>query len=201
MDTKNLLQFIKAHDRTLAIIFGLLSLLLIVIAFAMPSVMDWIFARHENVLSWYIRPLFLIPFCLFAYWHSFTGISVTVFCLLTSMFWFPQPTETTVMVQEFLEFEKDYLLGEWTFAKILMSLLVPLTMGLLAYSFWQRNIWLGFSTMAVIAVLKSLWSVFFAGESGFAVIVPAVLGLLACTIFVYLGIRLKKSRELAPQGG
>src|SRR5215217_3294099 len=27
----------------------------------------WAWDRHHNVLSWYIRPLFLLPFCYFAY--------------------------------------------------------------------------------------------------------------------------------------
>ncbi|WP_386688693.1 hypothetical protein [Lonepinella sp. MS14437] len=53
------------------------------------AVFDWVFARHQNPLSWYIRPLFIIPLCWFAYRHSLTGIATTVFALLTSMFWFP----------------------------------------------------------------------------------------------------------------
>jgi hypothetical protein len=28
--------------------------------------LSWAWARHHNVLSWYIRPLFLLPFCYFA---------------------------------------------------------------------------------------------------------------------------------------
>jgi hypothetical protein len=31
------------------------------------DVATWAWARHHNILSWYIRPLFLLPFCLFAY--------------------------------------------------------------------------------------------------------------------------------------
>ena len=30
----------------------------------------WAWARHHNVLSWYVRPLFLLPFCYFAYRRS-----------------------------------------------------------------------------------------------------------------------------------
>ena len=46
----------------------------------------WAWARHHNVLSWYIRPLFLLPFCYFAYKRSLWGITLTVVALATSMF-------------------------------------------------------------------------------------------------------------------
>jgi len=49
----------------------------------------WAWARHHNVLSWYVRPLFLLPFCYFAYRRSLWGIVLTVVALATSMFWFP----------------------------------------------------------------------------------------------------------------
>jgi hypothetical protein len=51
----------------------------------------WAWARHHNELSWYIRPLFLLPFCYFAYKRSLWGITLTVVALATSMFWFPAP--------------------------------------------------------------------------------------------------------------
>jgi hypothetical protein len=48
------------------------------------GVMDWIDAlaawawnRHHNVLSWYIRPLFLLPFCWFAHRRSPLGLAAT----------------------------------------------------------------------------------------------------------------------------
>lgn len=195
MSAKNLLNSMGAHDKMLAAVFAALSLLFLLIAFTTPAFMEWVFARHENILSWYVRPLFLIPFCLFAFYRSLTGISITVFLLLTSMFWFPQPAETPDAVKEFLAFERAYLLGDWNIAKIVMTLLVPLTMGLLAYSFWRRSLWLGFSTMAAIAVLKSAWSLVFGGESGAAVLIPAGIGLLACCLFIYLGLRFQKSRK------
>lgn len=37
--------------------------------------LEWAWARHHDVLSWYVRPLFIIPFCCFAYRRSPKGSS------------------------------------------------------------------------------------------------------------------------------
>lgn len=34
---------------------------------ALIDFLNWAWARHHNPLSWYIRPLFVLPFCYFAY--------------------------------------------------------------------------------------------------------------------------------------
>ena len=43
-------------------------------------------ARHHNPLSWYIRSLFLLPFCYFAYKRSMWVIALTLLALATSIF-------------------------------------------------------------------------------------------------------------------
>ncbi len=48
--------------------------------------LQWAWARHHNPLSWYIRPLFLLPFCYFAYKRSMWGIALTLLALATSIF-------------------------------------------------------------------------------------------------------------------
>ena len=50
---------------------------------------SWAWARHHNVLSWYVRPLFFLPFCYFAYKRSLFGMVLTLVALATSMAWFP----------------------------------------------------------------------------------------------------------------
>jgi hypothetical protein len=50
--------------------------------------LSWLWARHHNQLSWYIRPLFLLPFCYFAYRRSVWGIVVILLVFPTSLFWF-----------------------------------------------------------------------------------------------------------------
>jgi hypothetical protein len=32
--------------------------------------LDWAWARDQNPLSWYVRPLFILPLCYFAYKKS-----------------------------------------------------------------------------------------------------------------------------------
>ena len=51
--------------------------------------LNWAWARHQNPLSWYIRPLFILPFCYFAYKKSVRGIVLTLVAVTSSMFWFP----------------------------------------------------------------------------------------------------------------
>jgi hypothetical protein len=73
----------------------------------------WAWARHHNILSWYIRPLFLIPFCYFAYKRSWASILGTLVALATSMFWFPAPQTRDPRV-EFLAMEVEWMTGQWT---------------------------------------------------------------------------------------
>ena len=62
------------------------------------DLVDWAYHRHENVLSWYVRPLFLLPLAWFAHRRSGWGIAATLVALATSMAWFPRlngPTRTS----------------------------------------------------------------------------------------------------------
>ena len=179
----------KRYDKLLALVFGTLTIILIVLAFTNRAFFDWAYERHQNQLSWYIRPLFLIPFCYFAYRRSWTGIMGTLFVLLTSMFWFPKPAVVNEQVKQFLEMEKEYLSGGWGMTKILISLLVPISLTVLAAAFWKRNLWFGLSVMALIAVAKMIWSIAYGGEAGRSVLLPAVVGLVVCTGLIYLGYK------------
>ena len=89
--------------------------------------LSWAWGRHHNILSSYIRPLFLVPFCYFAYNRSITGIVLTLIALATSMFWFPKPETVGPQVTEFLKAETEWLFGEWTLSKVLITLLIPIT--------------------------------------------------------------------------
>jgi hypothetical protein len=183
------------RDLLLAALFALLSAGLIVLAFTDEMFFQWAFERHRNQLSWYIRPLFLIPFCFFAWRRSLSGIFGTMFLLLTSMFWFPRPETVGAQVLAFLQMEQEYLTGEWNLAKILISLLIPVSLAALAYAFWRRSLWMGVAVLVVIAVAKTLWSFAFGGASGASVVAPALIGLFLCIGVVWLGVRKAGKRK------
>lgn len=162
--------------------------------------LTWAWARHHNILSWYIRPLFILPFVFFAYRRSWKGLFLTVLALATSMFWFPAPAVADPAVEQFLQAEKEYLLGEWTLGKVLMTLTVPAFFSLLALAFWKRSWWWGVAVINLGALGKIAWSVTEGGDSGWAVLVPAVIGMLICDAAVYLGMKLihnKQTQKLA----
>ena len=189
-------RFSERYDKPLAAAFGALSILFIILAASDDSLLRWVFARHQNQLSWYIRPLFLIPFCFFAYKRSWSGIFGTVFLLFTSMFWFPKPDVVGEQIKAFLAMEQEYLTGDWGLTKILITLLVPMSLSALAAAFWKRSLWLGISVLVFIAVAKILWSAVFGGASGRSIIAPAIVGLAICIILIYIGFRkLEKKKK------
>lgn len=187
--------FLKRYDKPLAIVFGALTILFIILAFTNNNFFIWAFERHQNKMSWYIRPLFLIPFCIYSYKRRLSGIFGTVFLLLTSMFWFPKPDADSDQVNAFLAMEQDYLTGDWSLVKVLITLLVPISLATLAMAFWKRSLWLGISVLVFIAVAKMLWSVAFGGTSGSSVIAPAIIGLLICIVLIYVNFRRLENKK------
>jgi len=170
----------KKIDFILGMIFAVATIIFIVIFLTNDMFFNWAFERHHNILSWYIRPLFIIPMVIFAFKKSFTGIFASIFALFTSMFWFPVPAATSPQVLEFLAFEMDYLKDTWTGPKIIMSLAVPLFFFMLLIAAWKRNWkWL-LGVIIGAAVLKLIWSVAFSGEAGMSILKPALLGLIVC---------------------
>ena len=172
-----------------ALLFFILTLLFILVAMTHTSFFDWVFDRHHNQWSWYLRPIFLIPFCFFAYKHSWSGMAITIFCLFTSMFWFPKPEVVSDQARTFLQFEKAYLYGEWDIKKTLMTLTIPLSFFLLGLSFWKRSLLLGLSVLILMVTGKIAWSIQNAGESGKSILIPAVIGIIICCALIYYGFR------------
>ncbi|WFR56502.1 hypothetical protein QA584_23260 [Anaerocolumna sp. AGMB13025] len=170
----------KKMDFMLGSISALATVVFIILFMTNDAFFNWAFARHHNVLSWYIRPIFIIPIVLFAFKKSLTGIFASVFGLFTSMFWFPAPAASSPQVLSFLAFEMEYLKGVWTTPKILMSLSVPIFFIALIIAAWKRNWkWL-LGVVIAAALLKVLWSVVFSGEAGMSILKPAIAGLVLC---------------------
>lgn len=178
-----------SRDKIIALLFMALTIIFLVVSMTNKSFFDWVFERHHNQWSWYLRPIFLIPFCFFAYKKSWTGISITIFCLFTSMFWFNKPEVLSETVQTFLQFEKDWLYGAWDYKKILLIMTVPISFLALGLAFWKRSLLMGIGVVVLMATGKIVWSIQNAGEAGKSIIIPAILGLLACVVLIFYGFK------------
>jgi hypothetical protein len=153
----------------------------------------WAWARHHNILSWYVRPLFILPFCYFAYRRSLLGIVITLLALATSMFWFPVPENSSSAVNEMLASEREYLTTDWTLWKILIALLVPLTFAALGLAFWKRSLVWGLAVVNAAILFKIAWTFLFSTEAGaMSHLTAAVLGLALCdTLILYVMRRIR----------
>src|SRR4028118_18058 len=101
---------------------------------------DWAYDRHANPLSWYIRPLFLLPLAWFAYRRSGWGIAGTLVALATSIFWFPAPAVPDPQILEFLDFERECITGTWDLEKFAQATLPPLALTAYCPAFWRRAV-------------------------------------------------------------
>src|SRR5215217_4113780 len=185
---------------TLALV--LLALALMVATGSTGEFIGWAWERHHNVLSWYIRPLFFLPFCFFAYKRSLSGMILTLVALATSMFWFPAPEHSDSNTLEFLAVEREYLTGDWTMTKVLMASLVPISFAALGFVFWKRSIVYGLVLMNAVVVAKLVWSFYFGNASGGLTLLPSALaGLAVCdAVILYVVHRIRKrSSPKSPQ--
>jgi hypothetical protein len=190
-------EFISKYDKPIALIFGLLTITFVVITMVSETFLSWVFERHQNQLSWFIRPVFLIPFCFFAYKRSRSGISITIFCVFTSMFWFAKSQMVGEQVKMFLQFEKDWLKAPWDYKKWLLVLTVPVSFLTLGLAFWKRSLLMGLGVVVLMATGKIVWSIYNAGEAGRSILIPAIVGLGLCVVLIYFGFRrLEKNKNL-----
>lgn len=179
----------KNIDKHLAIVFTCLTAVFFVAAFTNKDFLYWAFERHQNQLSWYARPLFIIPYCYFAYKKSWAGITGTIFLLFTSMFWFPVPDVINPDVAKFLVMEKKWLSSTWSTSEAIMGLTIPLFFAILATAFWYKSVRIGLAIVIFAAVGKMLWSVGVEEQAGQSVLAPAIVGLILCCGVIYFGYR------------
>jgi hypothetical protein len=160
--------------------------------------LNWAWARHANPLSWYIRPLFILPFCYFAYKKNVWGVVLTVLAVLSSMFWFPAPHTVDPRAAAFLAVERQYLAGPYTIGTLAMTALVPVWFIALAEAFRRRS-WVGGSIVIVVGtLLKVMWSFQVAGDSAWSIVPPVALGTAVCAgvlLFAYRRVQLRVRRE------
>jgi hypothetical protein len=167
---------------------------------SLSDFLNWAWERHHNPLSWYIRPLFVLPFCYFAYKKRVWGVVLTVVAVATSMFWFPAPAVDDSRATAFLAMERQYITGSWTLAKIIMTALVPLWFVVLASAFWRRSWLAGFLVINVGALLKVIWSFYFAGASAWSIIPAVSLGAVVINgAMLYAYRRVRRASGQTPE--
>jgi hypothetical protein len=209
---KGVMDMVKRTDAILSVgvlVVVFLALAIMVATGSTGEFVAWAWARHHNVLSWYIRPLFFLPFCFFAYRRNLSGMILTLLALATSMFWFPAPERSDPMTLEFLSVEREYLTGDWTMAKVLMASLVPISFAALGFVFWKRSIVYGLVLMNAVVLAKLAWSFYFGDASGGLTLLPSALaGLAVCdAAILYVVHRIRKGsspkppRQVSQHGG
>jgi hypothetical protein len=167
----------------------------------MGELLTWAWERHANVLSWYIRPLFVLPLAWFSYRRSPSGITLTLIALATSIAWFPAPAQVDPTIAQFLAFEREWLTSGWTTEKIVQAVLAPASLAALCVVFWKRSLVLGLVVITTMALGKMAWGVIEGDGTGWAMQVPALVGLVLCDAAVlYAAGRARKARATRPHG-
>ena len=157
--------------------------------------LSWVWARHHNELSWYVRPLFLLPFCFFAYKRSLLGVCVTLLVFPTSLFWFPAPEDPSPRVEGYLAWERQFLTEGSVAARVALALLVVGFFVALAAAFWRRSWLWGLAVINAGTLLKVIWSVAFGGAAGWASLVPSLFTLAVTDAAILLAARWSKRRR------
>jgi hypothetical protein len=155
----------------------------------------WVWARHHNELSWYVRPLFLLPFCYFAYRRSVWGIVATLLLFPTSLFWFPAPENPSPRVEGYLAWERQFLLEGSVVARVALVLMVVAFFVALAAAFWKRSWLWGLVVINAGTLLKVIWSVAFGGETGWASLAPSIFTLAVTDAAILLAMRFLRRRR------
>ena len=158
--------------------------------------LGWVWARHHNVLSWYVRPLFILPYCWFAYRRSLVGLLLTLLVLATSLFWFPAPTRPDPRVVRYLAWERDLVTGDNAVVKMSFLLLAVGFLAALAGAFWRRSWRFGLAVLNGGTMLKVAGSLALGKGAGVATLAPAAATLAICDAIVVLAVGLLRRRRV-----
>lgn len=168
------------------LLFASLSVLLWALLMKNVGFANWYFDRHANVLSWLIRPVFMIGFCYFALKKNATLAAAMIFLTLLSSVFFPAPKVANPMVEQFLAKEKEWILGPLSVMKLTEFGAVVVGIFLLGYAFWKRSLKWGIILLFIIIFLKILWSVIYGGESSVTLVYVAVFTGIVTVIWIIL---------------
>lgn len=139
----------------------------------------WIWERHQNLFSWYSRPLFVIPACYYAYRRKLHYTFGFILLMFASLFWFAAPEHVSIQVSSYLEWEKQlFFSGDSATPLIVLSITVVLFLIGLFYAFYKRSLLYGLLLINVGTILKIIVSITLGGESGTSAIVPSLSSIL-----------------------
>jgi len=193
---------VKRTDVILSVgilVLVLLALALMVATGSTGEIVAWVWERHHNVLSWYIRPLFFLPFCYFAYKRSLFGMVLTLVALATSMSWFPAPETTSPAVVEMLAAEEAYFAADWTLWKVLLASIVPISFAALGLAFWKRSLVWGLAVINGAILIKTGWTFVVSTDAGAMSHLPAAVLGLAVLNAVVLYVRHRMRKRTSPK--
>ena len=108
---------------------------------------------------------------------------------------FPLPDPVQPKVEEFLTFERAWLMSGWTPGKVLMGGLSLVGLAALCLAFWKRSLAYGLVVITTLAVGKMAWGVVEGRGTGWAMLVPALAGLVICNAGVLYAMRRMRRRS------
>lgn len=147
---------------------------------------EWIWHRHQNLFSWYSRPLFIIPACYYAYRRKIGFVISILIILGTSLFWFSPPVVVSETVSKYLEWERQAFFNpEYRLPLIVLSTTVLFFLFGLFYAIWQRNFWIGLIVLNIGNILKIAVSLIFGGNAGNAVIIPTLSSIFIINLVAF----------------
>jgi hypothetical protein len=187
----------KQKDFFISLIITVFSILFVILILTHRDLFDWVFERHKNLWSWYIKPIFILPFCWLAYKRNLIGLSVCILIFVSSFFWFPAPEVISESVKDIVGQEVTWLFSEWTFAKISATVSFSLSLITLALAFWKRSLWIGLAFVLVSIFTKIAWNEMVFEELGFTVLMGLLFSLSASVLTLYIFHKNLKTKSLS----
>lgn len=162
------------NNKTISTIIILIFISFLWLFMLNDSFFLWAFERHQNTLSWFIRPILLIPICYFAYNRNLNGILMSILALFTSMFWFPIPDVVDPQVSDFLLMEQKYIQTGFNLANIIGIFSIIIYFSFVIWAFWKRSLIWGIWVIFLGLVGKIIWSLYQSPEAWASIIPFAV---------------------------
>jgi hypothetical protein len=154
----------------------------------------WVWARHHNLASWYVRPLFILPYCWFAHRRNRAGLAFTILVFPTSLFWFPAPAELSPKAQAYLAWEREYFFQSPARAWLLGAMVAGFLWALAA-AFWRRSWRWGLVVLNLATLMKVAWSLRSGGEAGQGSVFPALVTVLVCDAAILAAVAHRRQEK------